>query len=153
MYKSVLERNADLERENDRIQRLNTSLQSRIHEITLRVTFRDFSFCEKNNLNFQCSDLNNQLVLQEEQLNESKSHLSDLEYELEKSRSKETKLERSLADAIAKLERDRLKFQANDHKQDADSNENSDNTNTVVIAENKVKNFLFYKDFLLNSHR
>jgi hypothetical protein len=37
MYKSVLERNADLERENDRIQKLNTSLQSRIHEITLRV--------------------------------------------------------------------------------------------------------------------
>ncbi len=37
VYKSVLGRNADLERENDRIQRLNTSLQSRIHEITLRV--------------------------------------------------------------------------------------------------------------------
>jgi predicted DNA binding CopG/RHH family protein len=41
-YKSVLERNGDLERENDRIQRLNTSLQSRIHEITLRVKS---SFC------------------------------------------------------------------------------------------------------------
>ena len=39
--KSVLERNADLERENDRIQRLNTSLQSRIHEITLRVTIEN----------------------------------------------------------------------------------------------------------------
>lgn len=39
MSKSVLERNADLERENERIQRLNTSLQSRIHEITLRVRF------------------------------------------------------------------------------------------------------------------
>lgn len=37
IYKSVLERNIDLEKENDRIQRLNTSLQSRIHEITLRV--------------------------------------------------------------------------------------------------------------------
>ena len=37
VYKSILERNADLERENDRIQRLNTTLQSRIHEITLRV--------------------------------------------------------------------------------------------------------------------
>jgi hypothetical protein len=36
-YKAVLERNANLEHENDRIQRLNTTLQSRIHEITLRV--------------------------------------------------------------------------------------------------------------------
>ena len=36
--KAVFERNQDLERENERIQRLNTSLQSRIHEITLRVT-------------------------------------------------------------------------------------------------------------------
>jgi hypothetical protein len=36
-YKSVLERNGDLERDNDRVQRLNTTLQSRIHEITLRV--------------------------------------------------------------------------------------------------------------------
>lgn len=120
-YKAVLERNADLERENDRIQRLNTTLQSRIHEITLR-----------------CSDLNNQIVLQEEQLLESKTHLSDVEYELEKSRSKETKLERSLADAIAKLERDRLKSQANDTKQDADSDANNTNNHTVVIAENKV---------------
>jgi hypothetical protein len=81
--------------------------------------------------------LNNQLVLQEEQLLESKSHLSDLEYELEKSRSKEAKLERSLADAIAKLERDRLKLQANDIKQDPDSDQNNSNNNTVVIAENK----------------
>jgi hypothetical protein len=40
VYKSVLERNLDLERENDRIQRLNTSLQSRIHEITLRVNIQ-----------------------------------------------------------------------------------------------------------------
>ncbi|CAF4684675.1 unnamed protein product [Rotaria sp. Silwood1] len=119
-YKAVLERNADLERENDRIQRLNTTLQSRIHEITLR-----------------CSDLNNQLVLQEEQLLERKSHLSDLEYELEKSRSKETKLERSLADAITKLERDRLKFQVNDIKHDPDSNSNNSNNNTVIITENR----------------
>ena len=37
VYQSVLDRNIDLERENDRIQRLNTTLQSRIHEITLRV--------------------------------------------------------------------------------------------------------------------
>jgi hypothetical protein len=37
MNKTILERNGDLERENDRIQRLNTTLQSRIHEITLRV--------------------------------------------------------------------------------------------------------------------
>jgi uncharacterized protein YlxW (UPF0749 family) len=37
VYKAVLERNCDLERENDRMQRLNTTLQSRIHEITLRV--------------------------------------------------------------------------------------------------------------------
>ena len=37
IYQTVLERNTDLERENDRIQRLNTTLQSRIHEITLRV--------------------------------------------------------------------------------------------------------------------
>ncbi|CAF3976562.1 unnamed protein product, partial [Rotaria sp. Silwood2] len=118
--KAVSERNVDLERENDRIQRLNTSLQSRIHEITLR-----------------CSDLNNQLVLQEEQLLERKSHLSDIEYELEKSRSKETKLERSLADVITKLERDRLKFQANDIKNDPDSNSNNSNNNTVIIAENK----------------
>ncbi len=92
--------------------------------------------------------MNNQLVLQEEQLLESKSHLSDLEYELEKSRSKEAKLERSLADAIAKLERsladaiaklerDRLKLQANDIKQDPDSDQNNSNNNTVVIAENK----------------
>ncbi len=51
VYKSVLERNQDLERENERIQRLNTSLQSRIHEITLRVcipnddlSFKLFSF-------------------------------------------------------------------------------------------------------------
>ena len=82
--------------------------------------------------------MNNQLVLQEEQILESKSHLSDLEYELEKSRSKETKLERSLADAIAKLERDRLKFQANDEKEDTDSHEKSSNHTTVIIAENKV---------------
>ncbi|CAF0937076.1 unnamed protein product [Rotaria sordida] len=120
VYKVVLERNADLEHENDRIQRLNTTLQSRIHEITLR-----------------CSDLNNQLVLQEEQLLEKKSHLSDLEYELEKSRSKETKLERALADAITKLEHDRLKFQANDIKHDPDSNSNNSNNNTIIIAENK----------------
>ena len=71
-------------------------------------------------------------------MNESKSHLADFEYELEKSRSKETKLERSLADAIAKLERDRLKSQANDPKQDPDSHENSSNNTTIVIAENKV---------------
>jgi hypothetical protein len=83
--------------------------------------------------------LNNQTVLQEEQLLESKSHLADLEYELEKSRSKETKLERSLADAIAKLERDRLKFQADDTKQDPDSGDNNANNHTVVIAENKVR--------------
>ncbi|UJR25006.1 hypothetical protein I4U23_006367 [Adineta vaga] len=120
VYKAILERNTNLEHENDRIQRLNTTLQSRIHEITLR-----------------CSDLNNQVVLQDEQLLESKSHLSDLEYELEKSRSKETKLERSLADVIAKLERDRLKFQMNDTKQDPDSNIDTANSNTVVIAENK----------------
>ncbi|CAF3476651.1 unnamed protein product [Rotaria socialis] len=120
VYKALVERNTNLERENDRIQRLNTTLQSRIHEITLR-----------------CSDLNNQLVLQEEQLLEKTSHLSDLEYEFEKSRSKETKLERSLADAITKLECDRLKSQANDIKHDPDSNPNSSNNNTVVIAENK----------------
>ena len=47
-------------------------------------------------------------------------------------------MERSLADAIAKLERDRLKFQANDIKQDPDANENDAKNNTVVIAENKV---------------
>ncbi|CAF4317270.1 unnamed protein product, partial [Rotaria magnacalcarata] len=64
VYKALVERNTNLERENDRIQRLNTTLQSRIHEITLR-----------------CSDLNNQIVLQEEQLLEKTSHLSDLEYE------------------------------------------------------------------------
>ncbi|CAF1400122.1 unnamed protein product [Adineta steineri] len=120
IYKSVLERNSDLEHENERIQRLNTTLQGRIHEITLR-----------------CTDLNNQLVLQEEQLLESKSHLSDLEYELEKSRNKETKLERSLADAIAKLERDLLKSQVNDIKQDQDSNATNSNNSTVVITENK----------------
>lgn len=120
VYKSVLERNTDLERENDRIQRLNTNLQSRIHEITLR-----------------CSDLNNQIALQEEQLLETRSHLSDLEYELDKSRSKQRKLERSLADAIAKLERDQLKFQADDVKQDSDSKENNSNNSTILIAENK----------------
>ena len=37
VYQSVMDRNTDLERENDRIQRLNTTLQSRIHQITLRV--------------------------------------------------------------------------------------------------------------------
>ena len=45
MNKTILERNGDLERENDRIQRLNTTLQSRIHEITLRVN--DYYFFEK----------------------------------------------------------------------------------------------------------
>ena len=37
LSKSIVERNNDLERDNDRLQRLNISLQSRIHEITLRV--------------------------------------------------------------------------------------------------------------------
>ena len=58
---------------------------------------------------------------------------------MEKSRSKETKLERSLADAIAKLERDHLKLQANDIKQDPDAKPTNANANTVMIAENKVK--------------
>ena len=51
------------------------------------------------------------------------------------------KLERSLADAIAKLERDRLKFQANDIKQELESNENNPKNNSFVIAENKVNQF------------
>jgi len=119
--KSLVERNADLERENDRIQRLNTTLQSRIHEISLR-----------------CADLNNQMALQEEQLVETKCHLSDLQYEFDKSRKKETKLERSLADAIAKLEHDRAKFSSsNDIKQDPDAKPTNSNTNSIVIAENK----------------
>ncbi|CAF1024231.1 unnamed protein product [Didymodactylos carnosus] len=91
VYKVILERNSDLEQENDRILRMNTSLQSRIHKITL-----------------QCSDLSNQLALQEEQNIENKSHLSDLEYELEKSRNKEMKLERLLCDAVSKLETDNV---------------------------------------------
>jgi hypothetical protein len=76
-------------------------------------------------------------VLQEEQLLESKTHLSDLEYELEKSRSKETKLERALADAITKLERDRLRLQANDIKHEQDSTPNNASNNMVTMAENK----------------
>jgi hypothetical protein len=79
------------------------------------------------------------LVLQEEQLLERKTHLSDLEYELEKSRSKETKLERALADALTKLERDRLRLQANDIKNEQDSTPNHAGNNTVTIAENKVR--------------
>ncbi|CAF0739459.1 unnamed protein product [Didymodactylos carnosus] len=91
VHKAVLERNSDLEQENNRILRMNTTLQSQIHTITL-----------------QCSDLSNQLALQEEQTVENKSHISDLEYELEKSRSKEMKLERLLCDAISKLETDNV---------------------------------------------
>lgn len=92
--------------------------------------------------------MNNQIALQEEQLLETRSHLSDLEYELDKSRSKQRKLERSLADAIAKLERDQLKFQADDVKQDSDSKENNSNNSTILIAENKVKTFDFSSRFL-----
>ena len=138
--KGLQERNADLERDNERLQRLNSSLQSRIHEITLRVRER-----RRNSPNdlllFQCSDVNNQLVLQEEQFLESKTHLSDLQFELDKSKSKETKLEHSLADVIAKLEHDRLKFQVNEVNQDAESKPNHSNTNTVIIAENRVRCF------------
>ena len=37
-YKAVLERNTGLERENERIQRLNTTLQSQIYDVSLRVS-------------------------------------------------------------------------------------------------------------------
>lgn len=78
------------------------------------------------------------MTLQEEQFMESKSHISDLQYELEKSRYKETKLERTLADAIAKLERDRAKLNSHEMKQDSDSDQSNSTNNTVTIAENKV---------------
>jgi hypothetical protein len=90
--------------------------------------------------------LNNQFVLQEEQCLECKNHLSDLQYELEKSRSKETKLERSLADAIGKLEDDRLKFHAHDIKHDPDAKPTNANNNTVMIPENKVVSHLLTFD-------
>jgi hypothetical protein len=55
VYKSVLERNQNLERENERIQRLNTSLQSRIHEITLRVNIRSIDYLSFNFLSLKFS--------------------------------------------------------------------------------------------------
>ena len=86
--------------------------------------------------------------MQEDKLVEMKNHLSDLQYELEKSRSKETKLERSLADAVAKLESDRLKLQANDIKQDPDSNSTNANNNSILISETKVnESFLFSQSY------
>lgn len=53
-YKAVLERNTDLERENERIQRLNTTLQSRVYDVSLRVCEQK-SICihdQKNNFCF-----------------------------------------------------------------------------------------------------
>lgn len=80
------------------------------------------------------------MALQEEQLVETKCHLSDLQYEFDKCRNKETKLERSLADAIAKLEHDRAKFSSsNDVQQDPDAKPTNSNANSIVIAENKVE--------------
>lgn len=61
-------------------------------------------------------------------------------------------MDRSLADAITKLERDRLKLQANDVKNDSDSNSNNANNNTVVIAENKVKFFFVSKYIKFHEH-
>ena len=53
-YKAVLERNTDLERENERIQRLNTTLQSRVYDVSLRVCEQKSSCIhdQKNNFCF-----------------------------------------------------------------------------------------------------
>lgn len=86
MDEVIRQENIRLQAENRNLQALHTSLHEKYHSNSLKM-----------------SELNDSVTAKETEIAELKNQIDDLQYELEKVRSRNDKLENHLAEAIEKL--------------------------------------------------
>lgn len=86
MDETIRQANIDMQNENRRLQALNTSLHEKYHTNSLKM-----------------AELQDSLTAKETENAELRNQIDDLQYELEKVRCRNDKLETHLAEAIEKL--------------------------------------------------